>query len=199
MVKVGVVAVQGDFLEHIQALRELSGVEPVVVKSARDLSDVDALVIPGGESTTIGSLMRVKGLDAAIVDLAERGIPIMGTCAGAIILAKRVVDRVVGETGQFLLSLMDIAVVRNAFGRQRESFTTDVYVDGVGKVRAIFIRAPAIVEAWGEARILAYVDHYSSGKVGAVAIERNLLTTTFHPELSGDLKIYEYLLSMAKR
>ncbi|MCS7099398.1 MAG: pyridoxal 5'-phosphate synthase glutaminase subunit PdxT [Sulfolobales archaeon] len=199
MVRVGVVAVQGDFLEHVQALRELGGVEVVAVKSPRDLSGVDALVIPGGESTTIGSLMRVKGLDSAIIDLAESGLPIMGTCAGAILLAKRVADRVVGETGQPLLSLMDIAVVRNAFGRQRESFTTDIYVDGVGKVRAVFIRAPAIVDAWSEARVIAYVDHYSAGKMGAAAVERNLLAVTFHPELSGDTKMYEYLLSMTRR
>ncbi|MDW8085972.1 MAG: pyridoxal 5'-phosphate synthase glutaminase subunit PdxT [Ignisphaera sp.] len=199
MVRVGVVAVQGDFLEHMQMLRELSRATPVAVKSTRDLNNVDAIIIPGGESTTIGGLMKVRKLDVVIIDLAERGVPIMGTCAGAILLAKKVVDRVVGETGQPTLGLMNIAVVRNIFGRQRDSFETEIHVEGVGKIRAVFIRAPAVTEAWGEARIRAYVDHPSVGRLGAVAVERNLLAVTFHPELSEGLKIYEYFLNMVKR
>lgn len=199
MIRVGVLALQGDYLEHLQVLKELPNVEALPVKNSRDLNELDALIIPGGESTTIGSLMMVKGLNNAIVDFVVSGGAVMGTCAGAILLAKRVRDRVVGDTGQFTLGLMDISVVRNAFGRQRDSFITKVVVDGVGEVDAVFIRAPAIVEAWGEARITAYVEHPNTGRVGAAAVERNMLALTFHPEISRSKTIYNYLLSMAKR
>lgn len=116
MVRVGILALQGDFLEHFEVLRDL-GVEAIYVRKPRDLENVDALIIPGGESTTIGSLIQYAGLAPAITRFAEEGKPILGTCAGAILLAKKVIDRVVGETGQFTLGLMNIAVVRNAFGR----------------------------------------------------------------------------------
>ncbi|MEM2207455.1 MAG: pyridoxal 5'-phosphate synthase glutaminase subunit PdxT [Sulfolobales archaeon] len=199
MVVVGVLSLQGDFLEHLQLLSELSGVRAVPVKSPRDLVGIDTLIIPGGESTAIGSLMRVTGMDVAIADLAREGKPVMGTCAGAVLLAKKVVDRVVGETGQPLLELMNIAIRRNAFGRQRESFETEVFVDGIGTVRAVFIRAPAIVEAWGDARIVGYLDHPDIGKVGTVAIQNNVLAVTFHPEISGDTRLYEYMVSLVRK
>lgn len=199
MVVVGVLGLQGDFLEHVQLLARISGVRPLLVKSPRDLAGVDALIIPGGESTTIGKLMRVRGLDAAVAELAREGRPLMGTCAGAVLLAKKVRDRAVGETGQPLLELMDIAVMRNAFGRQRESFETEVFVEGVGRVRGVFIRAPAIVESWGDARIVGLVKHPGVGSVGAVAAQRNMLAVTFHPELTGDTRIYEHLLSLSRR
>lgn len=199
MVVVGVLSLQGDFLEHLQLLSEIRGVKPLAIKSPKDLVGVDALIVPGGESTTIGSLMRVKGLDSAIADLAREGKPIMGTCAGAVLLAKRVIDRVVGETGQPLLGLMDIAVRRNAFGRQRESFESEVFVEGVGTARAIFIRAPAIVEAWNDARITAYVDYPDTGRVGAVAVQKSILAVTFHPEISEDTRLYEYIVSLARK
>ena len=196
--RVGIVAVQGDFLEHYELLREI-GVEAVYVKKPSDLDNLDALVIPGGESTTIGSLVLYRGLAPAIKKFAEEGKPIMGTCAGAILLAKRVVDRVVGETGQFTLGLMNISVVRNAFGRQVNSFETLVRVEGIGEVRGVFIRAPAIVEAWPPARITGYVEHPVTGRVGAVAVQENMLAVTFHPELAGERRFYEYLISLAKR
>lgn len=199
MTCVGVLALQGDFLEHVQLLKELPNVEVVAVKSRADLGKVDALVIPGGESTTIGELMKVKGLDKEIIDFARSGRPVVGVCAGAILLAKKVADRVVGETGQPTLGLMDIGVLRNAFGRQRESFEAEVEVEGVGRVRAIFIRGPAIVEAWGDARIVGYVEHPTVGKVGAVAAQGNMLAVAFHPEISGDTRIYEFAILRAKR
>lgn len=198
MVRVGILSLQGDFLEHVEMLQEM-GVEPVVVKNARDLKGVDGLVIPGGESTTIGELIKVRGLEDLINELVGSGIPIMGVCAGAILLAKKVRDRVLGETGQFRLGLMDIAVIRNAFGRQVNSFITELEVEGVGSVRAAFIRAPAIVEAWGSARIISYVNHYQLGRVGAAAIQDSKLAITFHPEITDEKRIYDFFLSMMKR
>ncbi len=198
MAKVGILAVQGDFLEHYELLREM-GVEVVYVKKSSDLNNLDALIIPGGESTTIGSLILYRGLAPAIKKFAEEGKPIMGTCAGAILLAKKVVDRVVGETGQFILGLMNISVVRNAFGRQVNSFETLVRVENIGEVRGVFIRAPAIIEAWPPARITGYVEHPATGRIGAVAVQENMLAVTFHPELAGEKRIYEYLINLTKR
>lgn len=199
MVKVGVLALQGDFLEHMQILKELPNVEVLPAKNPKDFDKLDAIIIPGGESTTIGFLLRAKGLDNIIVDFVENGGAIMGTCAGAILLAKNVRDRVVGDTNQYTLKLMNISIVRNAFGRQKDSFITKVLVEGVGEVEAAFIRAPAIVEAWGNAKIIAYIEHPATGKVGAAAIEKNMLALTFHPEITGSKAIYNYFLSIARR
>ncbi len=198
MVRVGILALQGDFLEHFEVLRDL-GVEAVYVKKPKDLENIDVLIIPGGESTTIGSLIQYAGLAPAITRFAEEGKPILGTCAGAILLAKKVVDRVVGETGQFTLGLMNIAVVRNAFGRQNQSFEAVVSIEGVGEVRVAFIRAPVISEAWPPTKIIGYVNHPALGKVGAAAVQNNLMALTFHPEITGDKKIYEYLITLAKK
>ena len=198
MVRVGILALQGDFLEHFEILRDL-GVEAVYIKKPRDLEHIDALIIPGGESTTIGSLIQYAGLAPAITRFAEEGKPILGTCAGAILLAKKVVDRVVGETGQFTLGLMNIAVVRNAFGRQNQSFEATVSIEGIGEVRVAFIRAPIISDAWSPAKIIGYVNHPVLGKVGAAAVQSNLMALTFHPEITGDKKIYEHLITLAKK
>jgi 5'-phosphate synthase pdxT subunit len=197
-VKIGVLALQGDHLEHAQLLKEL-GVEAVYVKRSEQLREVKALIIPGGESTTIGNLIPQMGLSQAIVEYAEEGNPVLGTCAGAIILAKKVIDRVVGETGQFTLGLMNIAVTRNAFGRQNESFEATVYVEGIGEVRAAFIRAPVISDAWSPAKITGYIDHPAIGRVGVAAEQGSLIAISFHPEITGDKKIYEYLISLAKK
>ncbi|MEM4971600.1 MAG: pyridoxal 5'-phosphate synthase glutaminase subunit PdxT [Sulfolobales archaeon] len=196
--RVGVLALQGDFLEHAEILREL-GVEAVYVKKPGDLAGIDALIIPGGESTTIGNLISARNLGEPIAELARSGVPIMGTCAGAILLARKIVDRVVGETKQYRLGLMDIGVVRNAFGRQRNSFTARISLEGVGEVSAAFIRAPAIVEAWGGARILGYIDHPVAGRVGVAAQQGSMLALSFHPEIAGDRRIYSYFLDLARR
>ncbi|MEM0257043.1 MAG: pyridoxal 5'-phosphate synthase glutaminase subunit PdxT [Desulfurococcus sp.] len=198
MVVVGVLALQGDFLEHLEILREL-GVETRIVKKPEDLSTVNGLVIPGGESTTIGTLMAVKDLGDHLVKHLEKGLPVMGTCAGAILLANKVADRVVGETNQYTLKVMNISIVRNIFGRQRNSFIADVEVENVGVVRAAFIRAPGIVEAWTPAKITGYVEHPTVGRVGAVAEQDSILALTFHPEITGDKKIYQYFVTKIKR
>lgn len=196
--KIGVLALQGDYLEHAQLLKEL-GVEAVYVKRSGQLREIKALIIPGGESTTIGNLISQMGLSQAIVKYAEEGNPVLGTCAGAIILAKKVIDRVVGETGQFTLGLMNVAVTRNAFGRQNESFEATVYVEDIGKVRAAFIRAPVISDAWSPAKITGYIDHPAIGRVGVAAKQGSLIAISFHPEITGDKQIYEYLISLAKK
>lgn len=196
--KIGVLALQGDYLEHAQLLKEL-GVEAVYIKRSEQLREVKALIIPGGESTTIGNLISQKGLSQAIMKYAEEGNPVVGTCAGAIILAKKVVDRAVGETGQPTLGLMNIAVTRNAFGRQNESFEATVYVEDIGEVRAAFIRAPVISDAWSPARITGYIDHPAIGRVGVAAKQGSLIAVSFHPEITGDMKIYEYIISLVKK
>jgi len=197
-VKIGVLALQGDYLEHAQLLKEL-GVEAVYIKRSEQLREVKALIIPGGESTTIGNLISQMGLSQAIMKYAEEGNPVVGTCAGAIILAKKVIDRVVGETGQPTLGLMNIAVTRNAFGRQNESFEATVYVEDIGEVRAAFIRAPVISDAWSPARITGYIDHPAIGRVGVAAKQGSLIAVSFHPEITGDMKIYEYIISLVKK
>jgi 5'-phosphate synthase pdxT subunit len=197
-VKIGVLALQGDYLEHAQLLKEL-GVEAVYVKRSGQLREIKALIIPGGESTTIGNLISQMGLSQAIVKYAEEGNPVLGTCAGAIILAKKVIDRVVGETGQFTLGLMNVAVTRNAFGRQNESFEATVYIEDIGEVRAAFIRAPVISDAWSPAKITGYIDHPAIGRVGVAAKQGSLIAISFHPEITGDKQIYEYLISLAKK
>lgn len=199
MVSIGIISVQGDFLEHTQLLNEIPGVSTISIKSSDDLSKVDALIIPGGESTTIGGLLRLKHLDLDIKKFAESGRPLMGICAGSVLMAKKVIDRVVGEVDQPILNLMNIKVLRNAFGRQRESFQTEIFVEGIGDVKAVFIRGPAILEVWGNAKLIGFVDHPKIGRVGTVAIERNMIAIAFHPELVGDTRFYKYLITEARR
>ncbi|ADV64878.1 pyridoxal 5'-phosphate synthase glutaminase subunit PdxT [Desulfurococcus mucosus] len=199
MVKVGVLALQGDYLEHYQLLRSLSGVEAVPVKHPRELEGVDALVIPGGESTTIGLLVRKKGLEEPLKQFAGEGKPILATCAGAILLAREVVDRTVGETGQYTLGLMDIAVVRNAYGRQRDSFIASVTLKDIGEVKAAFIRAPIIARAYGSAEIIGFLDDPTLGRHGVAARQGNMYAVTFHPEITGDIKLYKHIIQQAGR
>lgn len=192
--RIGVLALQGAFVEHEQALRRV-GAEPVEVRLPRDLERLDGLIIPGGESTTIGKLAAQYGLIEPIAAMAAQGKPIWGTCAGMILLAR--------DTGrdQPLLRLMDVTVQRNAFGRQVDSFETDLDIptlDG-GQNRepfhAIFIRAPILQSAGPEVKVLARLD---DGRIVA-AQQDHLLVTCFHPELSGDDRFHRYLLSLAEQ
>ena len=184
---VGVLALQGDFAEHIRVLAELD-CDAVPVKRAAEMRECDALVIPGGESTTIGKLCQRFGLDEAIVEFNERGSPIWGTCAGMILLAKEIEG---GE--QWRLGLMDITVRRNAFGRQVDSFEADLAIEGItsGPVRAVFIRAPFVTEVGPDAQVLARFDD----KIVMVR-QGNLLATAFHPELTDDRRVQQYFLNM---
>ncbi|HEY3397360.1 MAG TPA: pyridoxal 5'-phosphate synthase glutaminase subunit PdxT [Armatimonadota bacterium] len=189
--RIGVLSLQGDFAEHVSALRE-AGADAAPVKKPEDVRACDGLVIPGGESTTIGKLCRRFGVGEAISDLARRGAPIWGTCAGMILLAKDIVG-----SDQWRLGLMDITVKRNAFGRQVDSFETDLPVIGIegGPVRAVFIRAPYITAVSGEgSRVLATAE----GKVVA-ARQGQFLATAFHPELTDDRRVQEYFVEMVRQ
>jgi len=185
-VRVGVLGLQGDFQEHIAMFRTL-GVEAVDVRRPGQLADIDALVIPGGESTTIGKLAERYGLLPAIRDRAQRGMPVWGTCAGAIVLARDVPGH-----PHPILGLMDLSIERNAFGRQVDSFEADLEVQGMegAPFHAVFIRAPRMRELGAGVEALATLD---DGSVVA-AREGNLLATSFHPELTGDPRFHEMFL-----
>ena len=181
--KVGVLALQGDFREHGLVLRDL-GVEPVEVRTAEQLNEVQALIIPGGESTTIGKLARSHDLVEPIRERASTGMPVMGTCAGMIVMAAAV------EDGEPLLSLMDVTVRRNAYGRQVDSFESDVDVEGIeDPVRAVFIRAPWVERMGDGVRVLA--EH---GGRPVVLEQDNLVAAAFHPELAGESRLHAYFL-----
>jgi len=183
--KAGVLALQGDFREHA-AMFALCGATPVEVRRPEELEDVDCLAIPGGESTSIARLATLYGLLEPICRRAEAGLPILGTCAGLIVMARRVTD------GEPLFGLLDVDVRRNAYGRQTDSFETDLQVEGVGPVRGVFIRAP-LIEATGPgvAVLARYAEH-------PVAVqEGKLLATSFHPEIAGDPRLHARLLELA--
>jgi len=194
--KAGVISVQGAAPEHVAALKVAmanlgKNGEVVTVRKAKDLEAVSCLVIPGGESTTISKLLRRFDLFDRIIDLANDGMPIMGTCAGCVLLSKEGDDQV-EKTETELLKLMDMAVDRNAFGRQRESFEVPLTIEGMaGQFPAVFIRAPLITKVWGKCVPLAM---HSSSIV--MAKQDNLLALSFHPELSNDARIHEMLLRM---
>jgi len=198
--KIGVIGLQGAVSEHIEAMKRAMrklGVQGEVIWAGRpeQLDDLDGIIIPGGESTTIGKLMLTTGLFEKVREKAENGIPILGTCAGLIILAKRGDEQVV-RTKQPLVGLMDIGVIRNAFGRQRESFETDLEIPVLGKepLKAVFIRAPAVEEVWGDVQVLAKFQ----GKIVGVK-QGNLIAVAFHPELTPDTRLHEYFLHMCQK
>jgi 5'-phosphate synthase pdxT subunit len=184
--KAGVLALQGDFREHVAVLDAL-GAAAIEVRTPEDLERVDALVIPGGESTTISRLARSAALVEPILERARAGMPMLGTCAGMIVMADRV------EGGEPLLRLMDIGVRRNAYGRQVDSFEADVAVRGVdAPVRAVFIRAPVVDGAGEGVSVLAELE----GR--PVVLEQgNLVAASFHPELVGEGALHEYVLRKA--
>ncbi|MCS6801523.1 MAG: pyridoxal 5'-phosphate synthase glutaminase subunit PdxT [Chloroflexota bacterium] len=180
--KVGVLALQGDFAEHEAALRRI-GVVAQQVRLPADLAGLDGLIIPGGESTTIGTLMVRFGLFDPLVERARSGFPIWGTCAGMIVLAKRIEGSM-----QPTLGVMDITVRRNAFGRQIDSFETDLEIAGLEQpYHAVFIRAPLITEVGPAAKAIATLP---DGRVVA-AEQGNLLATAFHPELTADDRMHQ--------
>ncbi|MEA1939921.1 MAG: pyridoxal 5'-phosphate synthase glutaminase subunit PdxT [Candidatus Caldatribacteriota bacterium] len=184
--KVGVLSLQGAVEEHLRMIRRCE-CEAIKVRSIKDLEKVERLILPGGESTAIGKLAKLYGLDKAIKKKAEEGMPIFGTCAGMILLAAKVVD-----SKQIGFHLIDIVVERNAFGRQVDSFEADLDINDFegGSFRAIFIRAPYIKEIGNGVKVLAKFN----GKV-VMAQQKNILVTSFHPELTEDLRIHEYFLN----
>ncbi|MEW6727647.1 pyridoxal 5'-phosphate synthase glutaminase subunit PdxT [Desulforudis sp. 1088] len=186
--KVGILALQGAFIEHARAVRAC-GHDPVEIRKPEQLDDCRALIIPGGESTTIGKLMNEFNLFEVIRARGEQGMPILGTCAGMVLLA-----RVIEESDQPRLGLMNITVKRNAFGRQVDSFEADLAVPTLGDdpVRAVFIRAPYITAVGPGVEVLAVFD----GKIVLVRQDR-LVASAFHPELTEDLRLHKYFLNLA--
>ena len=162
------------------------GATPVLVRTPEDLAGVSSLCIPGGESTTIGKLARDHGLVDPIRDRAAEGMPIFGTCAGMIVLARRV------EGGEPVLSLLDVTVQRNAYGRQADSFEADVEVRGIGPVRAVFIRAPQVESVGTDVEVLA--EH---GGAPVVVRQGRIIGAAFHPEMAGDPRLHEHLLRLS--
>ena len=186
--KIGVIGMQGAVSEHMHVIEKL-GHRAVWVKGKEGLEQVSAIIIPGGESTTISKLMVKTGLFERVRELGLGGFPIYGTCAGLILLAKKGDSQVV-KTGQKLLGLMDMEINRNAFGGQRESFEKTLDVGPVPLFPCVFIRAPAIKRVWGKCKALAEFEG-----VVVAAEQKNLFATAFHPELTDDTRIHEHFLS----
>jgi 5'-phosphate synthase pdxT subunit len=186
--KIGVLASQGAFIEHIEKLRQL-GVEAMPVRLPEELEGLDGLIIPGGESTSIGRLMRDYKLTQAIRDKVRKGMSVFGTCAGMILMARKSSDADFEPLG-----LMDITVRRNAFGRQRESFETELNVPALGTkpFPGVFIRAPLIEQVNGKVEVLAQL---ADGTIVA-AREGKMLALSFHPELTDDLRFHQYFLEL---
>ena len=190
--KVGVLALQGDVREHIQSLLAC-GVEGVAVRRAEEIENVDALVLPGGESTTIAQLAEVFGIFDLIKEKIINGMPVYGSCAGMILLASEILD---AKEGQKSFGGLDITVRRNAFGRQVDSFESDIaFNDGSEQlIHAVFIRAPWVEKVSDSVEVLASVDAHP------VAVRsKTALATSFHPELTGDHRIHRYFIEQVAR
>lgn len=195
---VGVLALQGDVEENIKAttdaLREMNLKGKVIsVRYPDEILKVDGLIIPGGESTVMGLLLSIKhGLLDSITKVLQNRIPIMGTCAGMIVLAKKSYDKVVGNKKQLLLGALDIEIERNSFGRQYDSFESTLEISGIGNdFKGIFIRAPTVISTGSRVQILSKFD----GKIVAVQQE-NIIGTSFHPELSGDNRMHRLFIEL---
>lgn len=184
--RIGVLALQGDFIEHIKLLEKLAA-EAIPVRKPEELEGLGGLIIPGGESTTILSLMHSFNLHKPLKELAQAGLPVMGTCAGMILMAKKV-----SNCDMNTLALMDMAVRRNAFGRQADSFETELALPAVGKepFPAVFIRAPFVESTSPQVEILGRL---ANGTIVA-ARQGRFLAVAFHPELGSDLRLHRYFL-----
>lgn len=192
MLKIGVLALQGAFVEHMDMIKKL-GVEALEIRKAEQLLDIDGLIIPGGESTTIGKLLKQYGMIEVIRKKGKEGFPLLGTCAGLILLSKKIQD---GIPSQPLLELLDIETVRNAFGRQTESFEAEINLEpmGISAFKGVFIRAPLIMKTGDNVKTLA---HYN-GNIVAVQ-QGNITALAFHPELTGDPRIHQHFINTAAR
>lgn len=189
MKKIGVLALQGAFKEHVEIIESL-GHEAREVRKVDQLNNIDGIILPGGESTAIGKLLDASNLKEILQTKIKEGFPVWGTCAGMILLAKKIVGYDIIH-----LPLMDIEVVRNGYGRQLSSFTVDKDIKGIdgGSLPLVFIRAPYIQKVGENVSILCEVD----GKIVA-AQENNILATSFHPELTEDFRMHQYFINMIK-
>ena len=193
VLKVGLLSIQGDIEENSNAIKESFeelGIEGTIIymKDLNELDEIDGLIIPGGESTVIGMLLFLQGVKTdLIIKKIQEGMPILGTCAGLIMLSNRAYDKTIGETKQPLLKVLDVTIERNAFGRQHESFESDLDIPYLGERRfnGVFIRGPAITEIGNNVEIIAEFDK----KIVAVR-QNNILGTSFHPELANDNRFH---------
>ncbi|ALU11726.1 glutamine amidotransferase [Ignicoccus islandicus DSM 13165] len=197
--RAGVLALQGGVVEHLHMLKKAAeklsiNVELIEVRSKSDLEQVDVLVIPGGESTAIYRLSKRLGLIEPLKEKILEGTPTLGTCAGAAALAKQVVDAQSHKEYEPILGVMDVKVIRNYFGRQRESFEADLNINGIGQFRGIFIRAPVIEPLSSSVEVLAKFKD-----VTVAARQGNVIATSFHPELTSDTRIHQMLFEMVKK
>jgi pyridoxal 5'-phosphate synthase pdxT subunit len=195
---VGVLGVQGDVAENVSATRSAMarlGIKGNVkaVKTPDEISKLDGLIIPGGESTMIGQMSLVNGAIKTIKEKIQAGMPVFGICAGLILLSKNAKDRVVGKTNQPLLDLLDVRVERNAFGRQKDSFEAEVSAQtiGIAKTKGVFIRAPSIEDVGKGVEVISKFNE----KVVAVK-QGNIIATSFHPELTNDVSLHQYFVGM---
>ncbi|MCT1354194.1 MULTISPECIES: pyridoxal 5'-phosphate synthase glutaminase subunit PdxT [unclassified Gordonia (in: high G+C Gram-positive bacteria)] len=199
--RIGVLALQGDVREHVFAL-EAAGADAVAVRRPAELDEIDGIVIPGGESTTMSKLLGIFDLFDPLVDKLSDGLPAYGSCAGMIMLASTILDT---RPDARHLDALDVTVRRNAFGRQVESFETDLEftgitdAEGAAPMRAVFIRAPWVESVAPEVEVLARVpDGPAAGRIVAVR-QGNVLATSFHPEVTGDRRVHEYFVQMVRR
>ncbi len=194
---IGVLALQGDVREHLAALAAC-GAQAVPVRRPSELAGLAGIILPGGESTTIDKLSRIFGLRDSLVAALRAGLPAYGSCAGMILLADRVLD---GTADQQTFGGLDITVRRNAFGRQVESFEAEVELAGVagGPMHAVFIRAPWVEQINGQVQALGEVELPGTSESRVIAVRQgNLLATSFHPEVTGDLRIHRYFLDLVR-
>jgi len=198
---IGILGFQGDIEEHVSATKlalselDLKG-GVMIAKNVEQVRAIDGLIIPGGESTVMGGLSSFNRAIETVSERARAGMPVFGTCSGLIMLAKKVHDRVMGETSQPVLGILDATAERNAFGRQRESFEADLEISvlGIEKFRGVFIRAPVIKEIGPDVRVLSRLNE------SIVAVQQgNILATAFHPELTADTRIHRYFLEMVMK
>ena len=194
----GVLSIQGDVLENILSVKaaiDALGIDGTVtaVRTPDEISKVDGLVIPGGESTTIGQLSLFNGVLITLKDKIEQGMPVLGICAGMILLSKTAKDKVVGKIDQPLLNILDIKLERNSFGRQRESFESDISLNSIGipKFNGVFIRAPSISDVGSDVEVLSKFNE----KIIAVK-KNNVIGVAFHPELTSDISLHKYFVNL---
>jgi 5'-phosphate synthase pdxT subunit len=194
----GVLSIQGDVLENIlsvEAAIDALGIDGIVtaVRTPDEISKVDGLVIPGGESTTIGQLSKFNGSLKILKEKIEQGMPVLGICAGMVLLSNNANDKVVGKIDQPLLNILDIKLERNSFGRQRESFESDISLDSIGipKFNGVFIRAPSISDVGSDVEVLSKFNE----KIIAVK-KNNVIGVAFHPELTSDISLHKYFVNL---
>jgi 5'-phosphate synthase pdxT subunit len=197
-VTIGVLGIQGDIEENVaatsQALQELHVNGTVdIVRYPEELQKIDGLILPGGESTVQSTLVAIQRSLPAIKKRISEGMPVLGSCAGMIMLSKRAYDRIIGDTKQKLIGNLDIVIERNAFGRQNDSFEADLSLALLGKeaFRGVFIRAPAVSEVGKDVEVIGKLNN----KIVAVK-QKNIIGTSFHPELSGDSRVHQHLINM---